>query len=31
VQAPASPSFCVTRGQSFSPSTGYQTGAGICP
>ena len=31
VQAPARPSFCVTRGQSFSPSTGYQTGAGICP
>jgi hypothetical protein len=31
VQVPASPSFCVTRGQSFNPSTGYQTGAGICP
>jgi len=31
VVAPVFPSFCVTRGQSFSPSTGYQTGAGICP
>jgi hypothetical protein len=31
VEVPASPSFCVTRGQSLNPSTGYQTGAGICP